>query len=290
MHTTSEPDAARLMTTLPQRNNVGHSCDFDQPAALELPRRTNVLGVGISAMSLETAVNLTFEAIDQKRKGYVCVTGVHGVIEAQDSEEFRNILNESFLTTPDGMPMVWVGKWNGHSEIQRVYGPDLMLAVLERSVDAGVTHYFYGGGDGVAQLLAQRVRERFPGLQVVGAYTPPYRPLNRQEEQTLVEDIAALRPDCIWVGLSTPRQERFMRDYICKLDATLMFGVGAAFDFHAGLVRQAPKWMQQSGLEWAFRLCMEPRRLWRRYLINNSRFVLQIARRRLFQPATEVER
>jgi N-acetylglucosaminyldiphosphoundecaprenol N-acetyl-beta-D-mannosaminyltransferase len=263
--------------------------DGDSACRIELPPRTNVLGVGISVVSLESATDLVFEAIRSKRKGYVCVTSVHGVIESQDCERFRSILNRSFLTTPDGMPVVWVGKWNGHTDIERVYGPDLMLSVCERGIAEGTTHYFFGGKEGVADLLAERLTERFPGLRVVGVYTPPFRPLSDEERRDLIDEMAELKPDCFWVGLSTPKQERFMHEFIEDLESTLMFGVGAAFDFHAGLVRQAPRWMQRSGLEWMFRLCMEPRRLWKRYLVNNTRFIGRMAARRLSVDRAELE-
>lgn len=239
--------------------------------------RHNVLGVGISDINLSTAVAAIRDHIQRGDRGYVCVTGVHGVMVAQDCRLFRSILNSSFLTTPDGMPMVWVGKWNRCRDIQRVYGPDLMLEVLRDGLASGRTHYLYGGGDGVAEKLAERLRELAPGVKIVGTYTPPFRPLNEAEERALVEEVDRLSPDCFWVGLSTPKQERFMDAYLPKLNTRLMFGVGAAFDFHAGLLKQAPGWMQRSGMEWFFRLCMEPRRLWKRYVFGNTRFVTRIA-------------
>ncbi len=216
------------------------------------------------------------EALRTRRKGYVCVTGVHGVMEAQSDESFKKILNRAFLCTPDGMPMVWAGKLSGHSEMNRVYGPDLMLEVCAWSQTSGCRHFFYGGAEGVAGLLGQKLKEKFPKLQIVGSYTPPFRTLNVEEEMALTEQIAAARPDILWVGLSTPKQEKFMMEYLSKLEVTLMIGVGAAFDFHSGRVRQAPRWMQRTGLEWFYRLCREPRRLWKRYLKNNPAFAVKI--------------
>lgn len=238
-----------------------------------MTKRVNVLGVGISVLNLRTALDAITDAVRERRKGYICVTGVHGVMEAQADAEFRRILNGAFLCTPDGMPMVWAGKLDSHAEMRRVYGPDLMLDVCAWSETSGCKHFFYGGAEGVAQLLANRLQEKYPKLQVVGTYTPPFRKLNPAEEAQLQEQIRALRPDILWVGLSTPKQEKFMAEYLPKLDVTLMVGVGAAFDFHAGRVKQAPKWMQQCGLEWFFRLCSEPRRLWKRYLRNNPVFI-----------------
>ena len=246
----------------------------EQPSAVN---RVNVLGVGISPLTLESAVKAIDDALQSRRKGYVCVTGVHGVSEAQEDAAFRTILNQAFLNTPDGMPMVWMGKLSGFGHMSRVYGPDLMLEVCKLSVERGYTHFFYGGAAGVADELKRRLVERFPRLRIVGTYTPPFRPLNAEETAGLERLIAELKPDLFWVGLSTPKQERFMADYLPRLETTLMLGVGAAFDFHAGRVRQAPRWMQRSGLEWLFRLCCEPRRLWRRYLRNNPLFLWRIA-------------
>jgi N-acetylglucosaminyldiphosphoundecaprenol N-acetyl-beta-D-mannosaminyltransferase len=238
--------------------------------------RVNVLGVGLSAINLDSARAAVAQALERKTKGYVCVTGVHGVMEAQQDESLRRILNGAYLNTPDGMPMVWVGKWQGFGRMDRVYGPDLMFLICEFTRSTGYTHFLFGGAEGVAQELKRRLEEKFPGLKIAGTYTPPFRPLNEPEEAELIRTVAALKPDIIWVGLSTPKQERFMAQYWQKLDTTLMFGVGAAFDFHAGRVRQAPRWMQRSGLEWFFRLCCEPRRLWRRYLRNNPLFAFKI--------------
>ena len=176
------------------------------------------------------------------------------------------------------MPMVWAGKLAGHREMSRVYGPDLMLEVCAWSETSGARHFFYGGADGVAELLAQKLKAKFPKLEVAGTYTPPFRALNADEEKKLQEQICAARPDIFWVGLSTPKQEKFMAEFLPKLDVTLMIGVGAAFDFHSGRVRQAPRWMQRSGLEWFYRLCCEPRRLAKRYFRNNPLFVLKFIR------------
>jgi len=163
----------------------------------------------------------------------------------------------------------------GVKHMSRVYGPDLMLRVCDWTRRHGGSHFLYGGGPGVADALKERLEAQFPGLMIVGTFTPPFRPLNAAEENDLQARMSTLKPDIIWVGLSTPKQEKFMVQYLSRLQTTLMFGVGAAFDFHAGRVRQAPRWMQRSGLEWLFRLCCEPRRLWKRYLKNNPLFVMR---------------
>ena len=240
-----------------------------------MTNRVNVLGVGISVLNLRTALAAIADAVRARSKGYICVTGVHGVMEAQEHGAFKKILNGAFLCTPDGMPMVWAGKLAGHREMGRVYGPDLMLDVCAWSETSGAKHFFYGGADGVAELLAQKLKAKFPKLAVVGTFTPPFRALNAEEEKSLAEQVRAARPDILWVGLSTPKQEKFMAEFLPKLDATLMIGVGAAFDFHSGRVRQAPRWMQRSGLEWLYRLACEPRRLAKRYFRNNPLFVWQ---------------
>ena len=240
-------------------------------------KRVNVLGVGISVLNLPSAVDAIAGAVRERRKGYICVRDAHGVMLAQRDATFRRILNEAFLCTPDGMPMVWMGKLHGHREMSRVYGPDLMLEVCAWSEKNSCRHFLFGGVPGVAEELRDRLTARFPKLQVVGCYTPPFRPLNAEEEKDLSEMIRAAQPDILWVGLSTPKQEKFMVEFLPKLDVTLMIGVGAAFDFHAGRVRQAPRWMQRSGLEWLFRMACEPRRLGKRYLKNNPLFAMKIA-------------
>jgi N-acetylglucosaminyldiphosphoundecaprenol N-acetyl-beta-D-mannosaminyltransferase len=242
-----------------------------------MTNRVNVLGVGISVINLPAALAAIGDAVRARRKGYICVTGVHGVMEAQSDGAFRKILNEALLCTPDGMPMVWMGRLRGHREMNRVYGPDLMLDVCRWSEKTSCRHFFFGGAPGVADRLRDGLTKRFPKLQVAGCYTPPFRPLTVGEEQQLQELIRAAQPDIMWVGLSTPKQEKFMAEFLPRLDATLMIGVGAAFDFHSGRVKQAPRWMQRSGLEWFYRLCQEPRRLAKRYLRNNPLFAMKIA-------------
>jgi len=207
---------------------------------------------------------------------------VHGIMEAQDDEDVRRILNAAFLCTPDGMPTVWMGRMAGHSNISRVYGPDLMLALMEATQNKPVRHFLYGGGDGVAEDLRTKLEMRFPGVLITGTFTPPFRPLNQQETCELQQKVGAAGADIFWVGLSTPKQERFMSEYLDKLDTSVMVGVGAAFDFHAGRVRQAPKWIQRSGLEWAYRALQEPKRLLRRYLNIVPRFLFLLIHRKCF--------
>ncbi len=241
------------------------------------PPRINVLGVGISVLNLQSALNLVSTAIKEKARGYICVTGVHGVTEAQQDIQFKKILNKSFLCTPDGMPLVWLGKYFGYKEIDRVYGPDLMKLVCDWSRKKGVTHFLYGGLPDVAEDLKQKLEVNYPGINIVGCYSPPFCPLSKDEEERLINIVRELKPDLFWVGLSTPKQERFMAEYINKLDTTIMIGVGAAFDFLTGRIKQAPRWVQRAGLEWFYRMCYEPKRLVPRYLKNNPIFLLKIS-------------
>lgn len=235
--------------------------------------RANILGVGISAINMEMALRTIDAWIARRDPHYICITSVHGVMESQRDLTLRQIHNRAGLVTPDGMPLVWLSRLMGFGPVERVYGPDLMLAVCELSVEKGYRHFFYGGAPGVAEILATRLQARFFGLQVVGVEAPPFRPLTQAEDRAAEKHLNAARPDIVWVGISTPKQERWMASHIGRLTAPVLIGVGAAFDFHAGLKQQAPRWIQRSGLEWLFRLAMEPRRLWRRYLINNPWFL-----------------
>ena len=240
--------------------------------------RANVLGIGIHAIDMSEAVRRSQQLLAQGGRGYVCVTGVHGVMESQADPELRGVLNGAFLCVPDGMPTVWVGRAQGHRQMRRVYGPDYMLEMCRASQEHGYRHFLYGGAPGVAQRLSQRLRERMPWLQVVGTLTPPYGPLSARQEDELAEHVEATNPDIFWVGLSTPKQERFMAGHCGRLGVQLMVGVGAAFDLHAGLRMDSPQWMKKCGLQWLHRMAQEPTRLGPRYLKHNPRFVWEIAR------------
>jgi N-acetylglucosaminyldiphosphoundecaprenol N-acetyl-beta-D-mannosaminyltransferase len=239
--------------------------------------RVNILGIGVSAIGMSQALETIERWLEWREQHYVCVTGVHGVMESQRDEALRRIHNRAGLVTPDGVPLVWLSRLNGQHRVEQVCGSDLMLACCERSVVRGYRHFFYGGGEGVAQRLADRLRSRYPGLAVAGTYAPPFRPLSAAEDEAIIRDVNDASPDIVWVGLSTPKQERWMAAHVGRLRALVLIGVGAAFDFHAGLKKRAPRWMQRSGLEWAFRLGTEPRRLWRRYLRNNPAFIWRVS-------------
>jgi N-acetylglucosaminyldiphosphoundecaprenol N-acetyl-beta-D-mannosaminyltransferase len=238
--------------------------------------RVDVLGVGVSAINLPQAVETIGAWISGGDREYVCVTGVHGVMESQRDPALRDIHNQSGMTTPDGMPLVWCGRFAGVERMERVYGPDLMLEVCRMSTSRGWRHFFYGAGPGVAARLAERLSDRFPGLEVVGFHTPPYRELTEDEFEETIDMINRSGADVVWIGLSTPKQERWMARFRPHLQTPVLIGVGAAFDIHSGNLRQAPRWMQRSGLEWLFRLAIEPGRLWMRYLSMIPRFLVRI--------------
>ncbi len=239
-------------------------------------RYVNILGVGVSATDMANSVARICSVIDQGEKGYVCVTNVHVIMEAQKDPTLKRILNNALMVTPDGMPTVWIGRFRGFSQMDRVYGPDLMLEVCSTSVPRGYTHFLYGGQDGVAEQLAENLRERFSGIRIVGTFTPPFRPLTPEEESDLVKRVDYLKPDIFWVGLGAPKQERFMGAYVNKLRTNVMIGVGAAFDIHTGRIKDAPRWVKKAGLQWLHRLSQERRRLARRYLLYNPLFILKI--------------
>lgn len=246
----------------------------------ELPR-FDVLGAKVHACAFAEALARVLAAKGQTGLGYVCFCNAHGLVESLDDPALRSAYNQAYLATPDGMPLVWLGRQRGHPAIERVYGPDLMLAACDAGRKVGLRHYFYGGREGVAAQLAEKLRLRFPGLDVAGYSTPPAAFSEASELGPLRDELDRLRPDLLWLGLGAPKQELFMARHSATLPAGLLLGVGAAFDFHSGRVSQAPRWMQRSGLEWFYRLCREPRRLGRRYLFTTPRFAWGVARQLL---------
>jgi N-acetylglucosaminyldiphosphoundecaprenol N-acetyl-beta-D-mannosaminyltransferase len=245
---------------------------------LESKRKTaEVLGVRVEPLDMESAVARVNEEFEAQRSGYICLIGVHGIMEAQRDPVLAQVYARATMMVPDGTPTVWVGRWQGFNKMQRVAGPDLMLEVIGRKEFAACTHFLYGGNEGVAEKLRDRLQRRFPWARIVGTHTPPFRDLTLEEEVSLAARIHALKPDIIWVGISTPKQERFMMRFLPLLDSTLMFGVGAAFDFHTGRIKDAPQWVKRAGLQWLHRLMQDPRRLFWRYCRSNSAFLWHIA-------------
>lgn len=245
---------------------------------------TNVLDVYISAINIETAVATIEGWIADRDPNYVCVCTVHTVMECQRDPRLRDVVNAAGLRTPDGMPLVWLSRKAGHDHVSRVYGPDLMLELAGRSPQTGHRHFFYGGAPGVAEDLVWNLTKRFPSMKIAGTHTPPILPVGAIESNKTIHLINESDADIVWVGMGTPKQDWWVANHRPLLKAPVLIAVGAAFDFHTGRVRQAPKWMQRSGVEWLFRLSREPKRLWRRYVVGNSRFLFQLMVRQMRKP------
>lgn len=236
-----------------------------------------MLGVGVSAIDMPMALDRIDGWIKARDRHYVCVCPVHSIMECRRSPAVRSVFNAAGMVTPDGMPVVWVAHTKGFGQVRRVYGPDLMLAELEHSRSAGHRHFFYGGAAGVGEKLADAMRQRFPGIEIAGVHEPPFASLDELTTSRTAELINAAMPDIVWVGMSSPKQDMWMARMRPSLDAPVLIAVGAAFDFLSGAVRQAPRWMQRSGLEWLYRLGTDPGRLWKRYLVDNPWFVWEVA-------------
>src|SRR5262249_18821898 len=240
--------------------------DPRESVRFDAPPSFRVLDVPVHAVQIPEVVSRIEEWIRSGTTGrYVAVAGMHGIAESRTDEKFRCALDSADLVVPDGMPLVWLGRWHGYALNRRVYGPELM-EVFCRETGSAYRHFFYGGGEGIAERLAHSLRQRY-GITVAGTYTPPFRPLNKDEQREVAAMIEETSPQLLWVGLGTPKQEKWMYENRHKFQVPVMLGVGAAFDIHSGRTRQAPIWMQENGLEWMFRLLSEPQRLWRRYLI-----------------------
>ena len=241
-------------------------------------RRAAILDMPLAIGDYESTMDWMDEVIAARVPVSVSAAAVHLVMVAHDDSETREAVRD-MITVPDGQPLVWALRALGHSAASRIYGPELMARYCERAAGTGVRMYLYGGrNQGALVQLVLNLRHRFPGLQIAGGYSPPFRPETEAERDAIAKEIDASGADIVWVGTGQPKQEKWMADMRDRLDAPILAGVGAAFDFHAGLVPQAPSWMQTSGLEWTYRLAHEPRRLWKRYARYNPRFVAGFAR------------
>jgi N-acetylglucosaminyldiphosphoundecaprenol N-acetyl-beta-D-mannosaminyltransferase len=250
-----------------------------QLLSIETPRTVKVLGVDLALTDYEKTLDWLDEMTTHHQRGYVCVCNVHTVMASREDAELRAALDGSSMNVPDGQPLVWAINALGHSLGERVYGPELMARACARAAESGQSFYLYGGrNQGALVQLALNLRQRFPGVKIVGGYSPPHRPLSEEERDAVAREINHSGADVVWAGIGVPKQEKWMAQMRPLLDAPVLIGVGAAFDFHAGLVPQAPNWIQESGLEWAYRLVHEPRRLWRRYARYNPRFVAAFSR------------
>jgi len=247
----------------------------------------NILGVNVSPVPFTGVLEMIESWIEAGTKKYICCTPVSSVMAAHDDKKVMDAINGAGLAVPDGMPIVWIVQLAGFPNQDRVYGPDLLTSVCGLSEKKGYSHFFYGGQPGIPERLVGNLKHQFPCLKVAGTYCPPFRPLTAEEDSGIIDEINRNSPDIVWVGLGSPKQDLWMSEHYQKLDAKVCIGIGAAFDFHAGRVKQAPRWMQRSGLEWVYRLWQEPTRLWRRYLVGNPMFVffliLQLLRIRKYE-------
>jgi N-acetylglucosaminyldiphosphoundecaprenol N-acetyl-beta-D-mannosaminyltransferase len=242
----------------------------------------SILGVPLSVTDYDETIAWIDASIAHREKGYVCVAATHTIMVCNEDPELREAVLNASMTVPDGQPLVWAMNALGGDLEERVYGPELMARYCERAAQNGTRMYLYGGrNQGALVQLALNLRQRFPGVKIVGGYSPPFRDLSEEEEDAIVAEMNNSGADVVWVGVGAPKQEKWMAAMRERLDAPVLLGVGAAFDFHAGLVPQAPLWMQSAGLEWSYRLAHEPRRLWRRYARYNPRFVTGFARQYL---------
>jgi N-acetylglucosaminyldiphosphoundecaprenol N-acetyl-beta-D-mannosaminyltransferase len=264
-----------------------HEHDAQPVAVQSLPaprdiRRREILGIPIAMTSYDEAMDVMDGMIARRERGYLCAVAVHAVMVSQRDAEMRAAVTGSALTVPDGMPLVWAANALGEELPDRVYGPELMDRYCRRCAERGHRVWLYGGRDqGSLMQLALNLRRRHRGIEIVGGYSPPFRALSQGEEDSIAAQINEARPDVVWVGIGVPKQEKWMARMRDRLEVPVMCGVGAAFDFHAGRVSQAPPWMQDRGLEWIYRIAQEPRRLLPRYLYYNPAFVLAFARQYL---------
>lgn len=232
-----------------------------------------ILNVKISAINEDDACSLVEDRISRKNKGYICVCPVSTIMECKRNQDVLKSVNCADLATPDGMPVVWIGRIKGYKNVRRVYGPDLMQRICGISEKKGYRNYFYGSSTDVLDKLKEKLSKRYRRLIISGAYSPPFRKLSKEENDKIVEDINNSGSAILWVGLGSPKQDLWMHEHRGEINVPIMLGVGAAFDFLAGVKPQAPRWMRNNGFEWLFRLITEPKRLWRRYLVDNPLFI-----------------
>lgn len=258
----------QIQSGIGMSNETVRQAELQRSAAI---RRVRLLDCWISALDIEQALTEVSALVRRGHGGYACFANVHTVVSAHTDPRLRDATNQAALVLADGKPLSVVARWRGVREMGQVAGPDILPRLVGTA--PWLRHYFYGSTPAVLGDLCQRLHERFPGVQIVGSYSPPFRPLEPAERADIVQQINAIRPDIIWVGLGAPRQEYWMADHWQALKPAILLGVGAAFDIHAGHVPRAPEWMKRLSLEWVYRLLQEPRRLWKRYLVTNSLFL-----------------
>ena len=242
----------------------------------------SLLGINVSRVNPVLAIDQIIEWVKHKQRTYVCVAPVSTLVDARRDPRYLEVVNAAGMVTPDGMPVVWLARWKGCKEVTRTYGPDLLLELCNHGQDLGLRHFFYGGTEDTLEKLKAQLLSRYPRMLIVGSYSPVFRSHVGQEEHGVIERINSASADILWVGLGSPKQDFWMYLHRPLLNASVIIGAGAAFDFCSGVKPQAPRWMQGSGLEWFFRLCSEPRRLWKRYLIGNSLFLFYLIKDGIF--------
>jgi N-acetylglucosaminyldiphosphoundecaprenol N-acetyl-beta-D-mannosaminyltransferase len=257
-------------------NKTQPDCSVSADAAT---RETfSVLGVKVDAVQIPEVICQMREWIARRDAcHYIAVTGMHGITEAQHHPDFKRVLADADLVVPDGMPLVWIGRWRGKSLRRRVYGPELMLRFCRETASSRCRHFLYGGEAGVPEQLARSLKKSCPGIRIAGTYSPPFRPTTPEEDEAIIAMINRAAPDVLWVGLGAPKQETWMHQHRKALRVPVVVGVGAAFDLLSFRKRQAPMWMRENGLEWLFRVLQEPRRLGKRYRVKGSQFVFLAA-------------
>ncbi len=243
-------------------------------------KKVNILGIEVDCENMNSSIKKIFRQINLSKGNYVCVTGVHGIVESLNDQTLKKSYDNSFLNVPDGMPCVWIGKIHGSKNIERVYGPDLMINIMRESEKTGHTHFLYGTDENTLIKLKENLSKKFPKLNIIGIYAPPFRILTEEEEVNIKNLISKLSPDFMWIGLSCPIQEKYMFEHYFgskySLNVKMMIGVGAAFDFHANNIKDAPDWIKRIGLQWLHRLISDPKRLWKRYFRIIPKFLLYI--------------
>jgi N-acetylglucosaminyldiphosphoundecaprenol N-acetyl-beta-D-mannosaminyltransferase len=238
------------------------------------PLRADILGVAVSVVDMEATLQTIRAWIRDGRREYICLTNAYGIAESRTNTALREAYRQAGMVVADGVPVVWAAHAFGYSKVGRVYGPDLLLETCARSLETGWSHYFYGGAPGVVNRLIENLTSKFPGLRIAGWASPPFRKLATAEMETAIRDMNQAQADILWIGLGAPRQEIWMAEHRRTITTPVILGVGAAFDFLSGTKPEAPRWMQQCGLGWLFRLITEPRRLWRRYIIGNMKYTI----------------
>ena len=232
----------------------------------------NILGVNIAAINMEWLLKYLTENIDNIKGDYICVSNVHTTVTSYEDDSYRAVQNGGLMAIPDGGPLSTVGQKRGYKNMSRTTGPSLMGEVFKISAEKGYRHYFYGSKEETLELLNQKLNQNYPGIQIAGMYSPPFRPLTKEEDKAVIERINETKPDFVWVGLGAPKQEKWMAAHQGQING-LMIGVGAGFDYYAENIKRAPMWMQRSNQEWLYRLMQDPKRLFKRYLHTNTKFI-----------------